>query len=181
VDAVESDVFLASATPPEVLDVPSGKFVPIRALASDPVKGTKTHVSLPAGDGALFHLFGPVPPGAPGAEAFVGTVRNDSAMLDVVDSSFGDGTIGQEAWDMCPEGYAFAGRQFESNGFWLCTRKDLGAHTFYVGNVVADQAIVYAVKGGTSTAVGAEGWNTCPKGTLLGRRFESNGYWLCMD
>ena len=179
--ANETDVFVASAAPPEALDVATGTFVAMPVLAIDAVKGFKVHVSLAAGDGALIHLSGPVPVGAPGAEAFVGTVRADQAMLDVVDSSFGDGAIETAGWNTCPAGYDLAGNDFQSNGFWLCTRHDLASHTFYVGNVVADQAILYSVASGTATAVGAESWDTCTKGKFVGHRFESNGYWLCMD
>lgn len=180
-NAIETDVFLASNGTPEQLDVVSGKFVPMTVLTKDAEKGSEVHLSLAAGDGALVHLLGPVPAGAPGAEAFVGTVRANSGMLDVVDSSFGDGAIESAGWNTCPDGYDFGGNYFTENGFWLCTRHDLASHTFYVGNVVADQAEVYAVAGGVATAVEAASWNTCPKGTLIGRRFESNGYWLCLD
>ncbi|MEO7113464.1 MAG: hypothetical protein ABI183_23695 [Polyangiaceae bacterium] len=180
-DTVEVDVYLASKGVPESLDVATGKFVPMTVLAVDAEKGSKVHLSIAPGDGALVHLPGPIPTGAPGAEAFVGTVRANSGMLDVVDSSFGDGAIETASWNTCPDGYDFGGRVFTSNGFWLCVRHDLAAHTFYVGNVVADQAEVYSVNGGTATDVEAASWSTCPKGTLIGRRFESNGYWLCLD
>ena len=179
--AVETDVYVATAGVPESLDVATGTFVPLQVLTKDAQKGAKVHLSIAAGDGALLHLPGPIPTGAPGAEAFVGTVRKNSGMLDVVDSSFGDSAIGTAGWNQCPDGYDFGGRYFTANGFWICTRPDLASHTFYVGNVVANQAEVFAVKGGTATDVGAEGWDTCPKGTLIGRRFESNGYWLCLE
>ncbi|MEO8874930.1 MAG: hypothetical protein ABI461_05020, partial [Polyangiaceae bacterium] len=180
-NAIETDVFLASNGPPEALDVASGKFVPLTVLSKDAEKGSKVHLLIAPGDGALIHLPGPIPAGAPGAEAFIGTVRGGSGMLDVVDSSFGDGAIGTAGWNQCPTGYDFGGRYFADNGFWICTRHDLASHTFYVGNVVADQADVYALTGGIATDVGAQSWDTCPKGTLIGRRFESNGYWMCFE
>ena len=180
-DTVETDVWLASKGAPESLDVATGKFLPMTVLANDAQKGYRVHVSVAPGDGALFHMPGPIPMGAPGAEAFIGTVRANSGMLDVVDSSYGDGAIEAAGWDTCPDGYDFGGHYFAVNGFWLCTRHDLAKHTFYVGNVVADSAEVYAVSGGNATDVEAASWNTCPKGMLIGRRFESNGYWLCLN
>ncbi|MEO8800205.1 MAG: hypothetical protein ABI551_20100 [Polyangiaceae bacterium] len=177
----ESDVFLAGTSTPELLDVTSGKFKAISILASDPVSGQKVHVSLAPGDGALIHLAGPAASGAPGAEAFVATVRADQATLDIVDSHFGDGLQGAASWDQCPEGYAFGGHAFASDGFWLCVRKDLASHTFYVGDVIADQATLFSAVAGVATATGAASWDSCPAGKLLGHRFDSNGYWLCMQ
>jgi len=178
VNPAESDVYFANN--PESLDVTSGAFKPLATLGTT-TNGVKTHLVIPPADGVLVHLAGPVPPGAPGAEAYVGTVRSDAGTYDVVDSSFGDAHISGASWDTCKTGYTFAGHDFQSNGFWLCARSDLIGHTFYFGNVVADAGTIYAVSGGTATSQGAGGWNTCPKGTLLGRRFESNGFWLCLD
>lgn len=180
-NATESDVFLAGTSTPERLDVASGTFEPSPVLASDPVNGQKVHVTLAPGDGALFHVPGPAASGAPGAEAFVATVRADQATLDIVDSHFGDGLQGAASWDQCPEGYAFGGHAFASNGFWLSVRKNLASHTFYVGDVIADQATLFTATSGVATATGPASWDACPAGKLLGHRFESNGYWLCMS
>lgn len=178
----DSDVYVAPAAGSvEVLDIASGTFGPMSVKGSDP-KGTLIHVSMPPGDAVLLHLIGPVPAGPPGAEAFVGTVRADAGTLDVVDSSFGTASLRADGWDDCPQGYVLAGHDFESNGFWLCARSDLAAHTFHVGNVVADAGTLFSVHGGTATATGSAGWDTCPAGsTFLGRRFESNGYWVCLE
>ena len=179
--AHESDVYLAGgAGAPEVLDVATGIFEPIATIGAD-AKGTKVHVALAPADGTLIHLRGPLALGAPGAEAFVGVVRADVGALDVVDAAFGTARLRAAGWNDCPEGYVLAGRDFASDGFWLCARTDLASHTFYVGNVVADAGTMFAVRGGTATAQGSAGWSTCPKGALLGKRFESNGYWVCMD
>ncbi|MEO8796713.1 MAG: hypothetical protein ABI551_02410, partial [Polyangiaceae bacterium] len=180
-NVTEADVFVMSAGTPEQLDLATGAFVPLTVLATDPVKGMKVHVKLDAADGALIHLIGPVPAGAPGAEAFVGTVRADQGQLDIVDSSFGDGLQRPAGWYECPEGYPIGGHDLQSNGMWICPRKDLASHTFYLGNVVADQATLYSVTGGVATSMGPSSWDTCPKGKEIGRRFESNGFWLCMD
>jgi hypothetical protein len=177
----ESDVFLAGTATPEVLDVGTGAFGPMTTTGTDPIKGAKVHVSIPAGDGILIHLTGPIPAGPPGAEAFVATVRKDQATLDIVDSSWGESFQRMAGWDECPAGYPLAGHAFDSNGMFLCVRGDLATRTFYVGNVVADGSVLYQVKSGAVTSLGPATWNTCPKGTLLGRRFESNGYWLCME
>ena len=178
---VETDAYVASHGAPEILDVATGKFVPLAVLETDPVKGQKVHLSLEAADGALLHLIGPVPPGAPGAEAFVGTVRGDASVYDMVDSSYGDSYSTSVWWNTCPEGYTLAGHVVTDAGFWVCTRNDLQDRTFYIGNVVSDQAVVYKLEGGGATALGAEGWNTCPTGSMIGRRFESNGFWLCLE
>lgn len=174
----ESDVYLASSTPEE-LDGITGTFKPMATLGDD-ANGTKVHVALAPADATLIHLEAPIARGAPGSELYIGTVRSDAGSLDVVDASFGGAKLRGAGWDECPSGYPESGKNFQSNGFWLCPRSDLASHTFYVGNVVADQAQVYEVKGGTATAVGAFGWDTCPNGSkLLGHRFDSNGYWIC--
>jgi hypothetical protein len=178
----EADVHVASSDgAPEVLDVTSGQFTKASVLGTDPVKGAKLHVSLAAGDGVLLHMRGVLPQGAPGAEAFVGTVRADAGALHVVDSSFGALRVRTVGWDDCPSGYILAGRDFQSNGFFLCARKDLAARTFYVGNVVADAGTQYRVQSGAATSLGAAGWDTCAAGKAIGRVFESNGFWVCLD
>jgi hypothetical protein len=179
--ALDTDVYLASTSaPPELLDVTRGGFVPMEVQGTSAL-GTKVHLNVAAGDGALVHLPGPVAAGAPGAEAFVGTVRSDSGLLDQVDAAMGTVTVSSAGWDTCPAGYALAGHDFQSNGFWLCARNDLLGRTFHVGNVVADQGQLFAVSGGTATAEGAGGWDQCPSGSPIGRRFESNGFWLCLE
>lgn len=180
-NAIETDVWLASNGTPEILDVETGEFGPLTVLETDPIKGQRVHLSIEAADGALLHLIGPVPVGAPGAEAFVGTVRGDTNTYDMVDSSYGDSYSTQVWWNTCPEGYTYAGGYTSDQGFWVCTRNDLQDRTFYLGNVVSDQAMVYKLQGGGATANGAESWDTCPAGSLIGHRFESNGFWLCLD
>jgi hypothetical protein len=178
---IESDVYLAATqADPEVLDVATGTFGPMKVAGRD-ANGTKVHVSLAPADGTLILLRGPVPKGPPGAEAFLGTVRSDAANLDVVDKSFGAARMRSAVWNDCPAGYDLAGREFQSNGFWLCVRKDLAARTFLVGNVVGDAGTLYAVSGGAATSRGVSGWDACPNATPLGRRFESNGFWVCME
>jgi hypothetical protein len=173
-----SDVYLASASP-EALDVGSGVFLPM-AISGTDANGTKVHVTLAPADAILVHLPAPVSTGAPGSEAYIGTVRSNAGTLDVVDSHFGGDTVSGASWDQCPTGSTEAGRFFDPNGFWLCARGDLMSKTFYVGNVVANAGTLYEVKGGVATSAGTASWNTCPNGsTLLGRRFDSNGYWIC--
>ncbi len=177
--ATTTDVVVASAHP-QTLDVATATFVP--ATATPGANGTSTlHLTMPAGDGVLVYLPGPAAQGPLGAEAFVGTVRADAGALDVVDSAFGAQTLRLAGWNDCPTGYTLAGRDFQSNGFWLCARNDLTARTFYVGNVVSDAGALFSVKGGTATSVGAAGWDTCPAGKLVGHRFESNGFWVCLE
>ncbi len=181
-NVTESDAYFApTASAPESLDVTIDKFVPMTELGTSTL-GIKVHIKLDPADAILVHLRGPVPDGAPGAEAYVGTVRADQGTFDVVDSAFGDATLGSKGWaDPCPDNYVSGGKDFESNGFFLCVRKDLVAHTLYVGNVVADAGTLWAATGGTALNQGVAGWDTCPKGKELGRRFESNGFWICLD
>ncbi len=181
-NAVESDVVLAkTATPPELLDLTTGAFAPFDAVAKTD-DGNKVHLALGPAEGALIHLHRPAAKGPPGAEAFIGTVRADQGLFDVVDSSFGALTIATRGWsDPCPTGYASGGRDFESNGFFLCVREDLLAHTFYIGNVVDNGGYFYTSTNGTVTSAGTAGWDTCPAGKEIGRRFEPNGFWMCLD
>jgi hypothetical protein len=177
--AQESDVYVASSAP-EALDVASGTFIAMATLGTG-TNGTKVHVSLAAADATLIHLKAPVANGPPGSELYIGTVRSDAGSLDVVDSNFGGARLRAASWSDCPSGYPESGLNFQSNGFWFCPRSDLASHTFYVGNVVADAGELFEVKGGTATSMGAGSWDNCPNGSkLLGHRFDSNGYWVCM-
>jgi hypothetical protein len=182
--ATTSDVIVATpANRLERFDEAASAFVP--AGASDVAAGSQINVTLAAGDGLLLHYTADEkvpstePSGPLGAEAMVGLVRGDAGQLHVVDGAFGAGTLRGAGWNDCPTGYTLAGRDFQSNGFWLCARDDLAADTFYVGNVVGDAGSLFSVSGGTATLVGPAGWDTCPQGTVLGRRFDSNGFWLC--
>ena len=178
--ATESDVTFASAAGVvRLLDVATGAFEPANTV-SDPL-GARLYVSLPAGDGLLVHLPGPVPAGPPGAEGYFGTVRADAGWLDVVDSSFGTARLRVAGWHQCPEGTTEVGNDFQSNGFWFCARNDLASKKFYVGNVVGDAGTLYEVASGATTSLGPAGWDTCPAGTLLGHRFASDGFWVCME
>jgi hypothetical protein len=76
--------------------------------------------------------------------------------------SFGDGIVtalGQftqqyedvksiNATPECPEGTTEVGRDFQSNGVWLCVRADLAGRVFHIGNVNADAGTPYRVQGG---------------------------------
>jgi len=180
VAASESDLVLTSAAEPRVLDINSAEFITIPDATTDGTD-TKFHINLPPGDGLLFHLPGPLPPGPAGAEAFVGTVRADIGALAIVDASFGAQTLRGAGWDDCPTGTQLLAHDFQSNGFWLCARTDLAAHTFHVGNVVGDAGELSRVANGVVTKLGPAAWDTCPTGALLGHHLDSNGFWLCMD
>lgn len=180
VAASESDLVLTSAAEPRVLDINSAEFITIPDATTDGTD-TRLHINLPPGDGLLFHLPGPLPPGPAGAEAFVGTVRADIGALAIVDASFGAQTLRGAGWDDCPTGTQLLAHDFQSNGFWLCARTDLAAHTFHVGNVVGDAGELSRVANGVVTKLGPAAWDTCPTGALLGHHLDSNGFWLCMD
>ena len=177
VNATSTDVYLSAA--PSIMDPATGEFVPADATQDD--NGFKVHLDLAPGDGALFHLPGPVPAGPPGAEAYVGTVRADLGTLSVVDDAFGAQPLRSAGWDDCPVGTTNLGKQLDSNGFWLCVRDDLAGRVFHLGNVVADTGHLYRFAGGTISDAGLAGWDTCPTGAMIGRVFTSDGFWLCMD
>ena len=174
-----TDVYLTAAGTPTQMNPATGELEPAPGAVQDAI-GTRVHLELAAGDGALFHLPGPVPAGPPGAEAYVGTVRADLGALDVVDAAFGAQRLRAAAWDECPAGTTNVGHLFASDGFWLCARDDLAGRGFYVGNVVQDVGNLLRVEAGVVTPVGMAAWDTCPDGTLLGHRFASDGFWLCM-
>lgn len=176
----ETDVvFAARDGRVDLLDVDQGAFLPA-SVTTDPL-GARLHVTLPPGDGVLAHLPGPLPPGPVGAEAVFGTVRADAGWLDVVDARLGTFRLGMAGWGNCPESMTEVGRDFQSNGFWLCAPAALSARTYHVGNVVNDVGTLYRVAAGTTTTLGPGGWDTCPAGSLVGHRFESNGFWVCME
>ena len=176
--ATETDVVVpVGAAAAEILDPATGTFQPLAVTSTS--DGSRTHLVLEAGDAVLLHLAGPVPAGPKGAEAMLGLVRADAGYLYVADSAFGVGALRPAGWDDCPTGYQTVGKDFQSNGFWLCARSDLAATTFYVGTVLADAGTLFEVKNGIAKALGPGGWNQCPSGTVLGRRFDSNGFWIC--
>ncbi len=89
--------------------------------------------------------------------------------------------LGSNGWDICPSGYSLVGHQFESNGFWLCARSDLVNRTFYVGDVEMNAGNYYRVSSSGVTTLPSQSWNACTDGSmLLGRWFDSNGFWVCM-
>ncbi|WP_148288159.1 hypothetical protein [Prochlorothrix hollandica] len=110
---------------------------------------------------------------------FVGTVREDVGRLyRFVGSS---ATFnGNARWDTCPQGTNLIGRDFQSNGFWLCASPDIAnSGTFYFGNVVRDRGFYWEISGGRAMAAGEARWDTCWEGRLRGRLFQSNGFWIC--
>eukprot|EP01105_Mastigella_eilhardi_P002708 TRINITY_DN1348_c0_g2_i1.p1 TRINITY_DN1348_c0_g2~~TRINITY_DN1348_c0_g2_i1.p1 ORF type:complete len:543 (-),score=160.39 TRINITY_DN1348_c0_g2_i1:36-1664(-) len=182
INTVTTDAVLASGDgQPQQLDTNADAFKPIQHTANDSC-GVRVQITLQPGDATLLYLSGPVPQGAPGAEAFAGIVRSDAGWLDVVDSAFGTQRLRSAGWKECPQGYTLDGLDFESDGFWLCVRDDLyDKRVFYFGNVVQDKGFFYQVTSGTTLYEGMAGWATCPEGSvLLGERVESNGYWVCL-
>lgn len=84
-------------------------------------------------------------------------------------------------WNSCPVGYTFIGHSFGVDGFWMCARADLANKTFYVGDVTNNNGAYYRVSGGVGTSLAGAGWNFCQEGSLMGLRFEVNGFWICMN
>lgn len=178
VNMADTDVYVGTTDGVvQQLDVNSGSF-PNAATTTDSI-GTRLHVTLAAGDGLLLYI--PAPAAGPvGAEAWFGSVRSDAGTLDIVDARFGTTQIAAAGWDSCPTGATSIGRDFQSNGFWLCAPDAYAGRTYYVGNVVGDAGNLYQIAGGVTTWLGAGGWDTCPAGSLIGHRFDSNGFWVCV-
>lgn len=110
---------------------------------------------------------------------FVGIVRNNKGFL----YRFSEGkafSAGQARWDTCPQNTVLVGRDFQPNGFWLCASSDIANKgTFYFGNVVQNTGYYWEVSGGKAKPAGDVKWDTCWDGTLRGRRFDTNGFWVC--
>lgn len=110
---------------------------------------------------------------------FVGIVRNNEGRL----YRFNKGqatSAGKARWDTCPSGTQLVGRDFQPNGFWLCASPNLANRgTWYFGNVVADTGFYWELANGQAKAAGSVTWDTCWEGTLRGRLFSSNGFWVC--
>jgi hypothetical protein len=117
----------------------------------------------------------------PKAEVWIGSVRADAGYLDMVKGGGFTARLSMAGWNACPAGYSWVGTVSHGNGFWLCARNDLVYRRFYVGNVVNDAGYYYSVQNGAVGGLGYAGWNYCRAGELLARRFEPNGYWVCME
>ena len=79
---------------------------------------------------------------------------------------------GEAKWNTCPQDTTLLGKDFQSNGFWLCASPNLASKgAFYVGNVLDNKGWYWEVANGTAKQVGDVGWDTCWEGSLLGRRF----------
>jgi hypothetical protein len=116
-----------------------------------------------------------------GPEALYGTVRNNAGRLYVVDSTNGVTDSGAAGWNSCGAGYSYTGRQLDPNGFWLCARNDLVNRTFYAGNVVSNAGYFWSLLNGSISYLGLQYWNYCPSSQFLGRVFDPNGFWLCLQ
>lgn len=180
VNTTNTDVYVAAGAGGVLaMDTGTGSFVPLSGSTDG--YGTRLSIALAPGDGLLLHLPGPLPTGPVGAEAYYGSVRSDAGWLDVVDGRYGTTRLRTAGWYDCPAGTTLIGSDFQSNGFWLCAPEAYAGRTFWVGNVVSDYGWFYRVSGGTTVWKGGAGWDTCPTGSLVGHRFDSNGYWVCME
>lgn len=110
---------------------------------------------------------------------FVGIVRNDNGKLYRFTGS-GATYAGGANWNTCPTGTRLIGRDFQSNGFWLCASPDIADRgTWYFGNVVNNTGFYWEISGGRAKPAGDVKWNTCWEGRLLGTLMDSNGFWVC--
>jgi cysteine-rich repeat protein len=89
--------------------------------------------------------------------------------------------LGNAGWNYCPSG-VFLGRDFHSNGFWICELPpDPPNPEVVIGDVRSDAGPMYEVQAGYQPFyIGDGGWNQCPSGySYDGNVFHSNGFWLC--
>lgn len=110
---------------------------------------------------------------------FVGIGRNNVGSLYRFSGSQAT-YAGNTKWDTCPQNTTVIGRDFQSNGFWLCSSPDIANKgIFYFGNVVNNTGYYWEVSGGKAKPAGNVKWDTCWEGTLRGRLFQPNGFWVC--
>ena len=111
-----------------------------------------------------------------------GNVRDDVAFFFGISSPQYNRYLGSARWNECPGGFRLIGKSFSSQGFWLCARNDVASSTFFVGNVVKGTRYYYelSLQDGTHQLSNAS-WDYCLTGQLVGKVFESNGFWICMD
>ena len=165
---------------PERLDLASGRWVRVRAVRRRAHSVTIRLALQPAG-GALFRIRKAVPSGPLGAEAVFGRVRANLGRWSLVDSRETTYALRGAGWRECPSGFVLVGVKSESNGFWLCARKDLAERVFYVGNVVLGSARYYRVRSGKVRRLSAVRRFSCGRRSrLLGRLVKPNGFWLCL-
>jgi hypothetical protein len=165
---------------PQRLDVASGRWVPMRPVGRQRHSVTIALTLAPAA-GALFRTRKPVPPGPAGAEVVFGRVRSNIGEWYLVDSGRATYRLRAATWGECPTGFKLAGTKVESNGFWLCARKDLATSRFYVGNVVDGAPRYYRVRSGRVKRLRFAPWSYCPRTSrLIGKRVASDGFWLCL-
>jgi hypothetical protein len=165
---------------PERLDAASGRWVRVRAVRARRHSITIRLGLKPAG-GALFRIRKPLPVGPPGAEAVFGRVRANVGRWSLLDSHEKAYDLRGATWRECPYGFVLVGARVESNGFWLCARKDLAKRVFYVGNVVLGSARQYRVRSGKVRRVLSGRRFSCgQRSRLLGRLVKPDGYWLCL-
>ncbi|WP_341740255.1 hypothetical protein [Microcoleus sp. CAWBG640] len=110
---------------------------------------------------------------------FVGIVRNNKGTLYRFTSS-GATNAGDARWDTCPSGTRLIGRDLQPNGFWLCASPDIADKgAWYFGNVVGNRGYYWEISDGKAKPAGDATWDTCWEGRLLGRLFNTNGFWVC--
>jgi hypothetical protein len=120
-------------------------------------------------------------PGTP-PQVILGLVRDDVGTLYRLRA--GATTSGEgAAWNTCPAGSSFIGRNFWFAGFWLCAANDLVDRRFYVGNVLGGVNEFWSLQRGNVTSRGVTTRDACPAGSaLLGRSGDANdGFWVCME
>jgi hypothetical protein len=166
---------------PQRLDLASGRWVDVRAVRTR-AHSITIRLALAPAAGALFRIRKPVPLGPPGAEAVFGRVRGDVGRWHLVDSHGSTYELRGANWRECPSGFVFVGARADSNGFWLCARRDLAKRAFYVGNIVLGSLRYYRVHSRKVTRLPVAPRFSCPRRSrLIGRSVKPEGFWLCLE
>lgn len=134
-------------------------------------------------------------------EALFGRVRatpkvpgvGDLWLLNSSDPRTGDGVntarrLSYAGWAWATQtmpGYGFVNQLMDINGFWLCARNDLLNRTFYVCNVLDNfhggAGTLFRVTKSKVENLGGAGWADANGRNVIGRYFDSNGFWVSMD
>lgn len=82
-------------------------------------------------------------------------------------------------------GYSFLNALIEVNGFWLSARNDLADRSFLVCNVVDDfhggAGTLFRITKSKVENLGAAGWADANGRDIIGRYFDSSGFWVAIE
>jgi hypothetical protein len=166
---------------PERFDVAHRRWIAVRLIRAR-AHAVTIRLDLGRASGALFRMRRPVPAGPIGAEAVFGRVRSGVGRWYLVDSHGVPYELRTAAWSECPSGLRSVGAKVQSDGFWLCARRDLAARRFYVGNVAGGVVRYYRVRSGRVKRLPTPRASGCPgRSRLVARLSGPDGFWLCLS